>query len=191
MRLVAAVLGALALAGAAQGAIPGWLAALAARSQALNERYGLGQVVADETPVAPETLAAPDGYYRLDLERATGMRVLCQTDAAWPSDLPKATGYVNRGASYITMRTWRCEGLVPASVHTELWARGLFVLAHERVHALGNENECDADKGAVAAMPAIASALGYPATEGAWAAAYLNELYRPNPLPDPYCLGRL
>ena len=119
--------------------------------------------------------------------------VFCRTDAAWPSDpnLAGATGYWTWGGTTITMRTWRCEGIAQERIGTEAFARGLFVLAHEAAHAMGIADECEADKRGLATMGAITARLGWGFAVGDDAGRYLNELLRPNPPPDPYCIGRL
>lgn len=127
------------------------------------------------------------GYYREDLARIAGAKVLCLTDAAWPASNPGATGTWD--GEKISMRTWRCEGLAPSKVGTELFARGLFVLAHESVHAGGQPNECEADKGGIARMPAYSSALGFGEAAGAAARDLILSIFRAAPLPPPYCLG--
>lgn len=129
------------------------------------------------------------GYYRPDFAVAAGVQVLCLTDAAWPSEYPTATGRWT--GTLIQMRIYRCEGVVPSKVGTESFARGLFVLAHEAAHSRGVADECAADKAALATMGDLGVALGYPSEVGREAANYLNDLLRPNPPPDPYCIGRL
>jgi hypothetical protein len=139
----------------------------------------------------------PEGYMRADLAAAVAVStvtsVFCRTDASWPSEetLRNATGYWRWGGSEITMRTWRCEGIAQERIGTEPFARGLFVLAHEAAHAAGYVDECEADKRALATMGSISARLGWGFAVGDEAGRYLNNLLRPNPLPDPYCLGRL
>ena len=89
------------------------------------------------------------------------------------------------------MRTWRCDGIAQEKIGTEAFARGLFVLAHEAAHAAGLADECEADKRALATMGSISARLGWGYSVGDEAGRYLNNLLRPNPPPDPYCLGRL
>ena len=137
----------------------------------------------------------PDGYNRPDLVAAVALQqvktVFCRTDAAWPSVLSGATGYWQWGGSEITMRTWRCDGIAHEKIGTEAFARGLFVLAHESAHAIGLGDECAADKYALDTMGSISARLGWGYAVGDEAGRYLNNLLRPNPLPDPYCLGRI
>jgi hypothetical protein len=139
--------------------------------------------------------APPEGYYRPELVAAVAVSqvttVFCRTDAAWPANLAGATGYWRWGGSEITMRTWRCEGIAQEKIGTEAFARGLFVLAHEAAHAVGFRDECDADKRALATMGDISARLGWGYAVGEAAGRQLNELLRPNPPPDPYCIGRL
>lgn len=149
-------------------------------------------------PIPPPPPPTPtEGYERPDLAAAVAVStvtsVFCRRDAAWPSDpnLTTATGYWRWNGSEITMRTWRCEGIASARIGTEAFARGLFVLAHEAAHATGIANECEADKRALATMGSITARLGWGFAVGDEAGRYLNELLRSNPLPDPYCLGRL
>lgn len=191
--------------------LPGWERALSVRSQALNRRYGLGGSEAPApTPPPPEPAPAPapepapspapapppEGFERPDLAVAvaaigisTVASVFCRTDAAWPSSIPTATGYWMPGGTQLTMRTWRCSGLAPSQVGTELFARSLFVLAHEATHAQSITDECEADKGGVAKMPPLAAALGYGAAAGIAARDLLLAIYRAAPAPAPYCLG--
>ena len=151
------------------------------------------------TPPAPTPIPTPPapGYERPDLVAAVAVSnvtsVFCRTDAAWPSDpnLAGATGYWTWGGTTITMRTWRCEGIAQERIGTEAFARGLFVLAHEAAHATGIADECEADKRGLATMGAITARLGWGFAVGDDAGRYLNELLRPNPPPDPYCIGRL
>jgi hypothetical protein len=124
---------------------------------------------------------------REDLTRVAGVPVLCVADGAWPSTSPQATGLWD--GARILMRTWRCDGLTAAQVGTEAFARGLFVLAHESVHAGGQPDECEADKGGIARMPSYAAALGFGADAGAAARDLILSIYRAAPLPPPYCLG--
>lgn len=151
---------------------------------------------------APEPIPIPspppDGYLRADLVAAVAVSnvtsVFCRTDAAWPSQPPalgSATGYWTWGGSQITMRTWRCEGIAQERIGTEAFARGLFVLAHEAAHATGIVDECEADKRGLATMGSITARLGWGYSVGQDAGRYLNNLLRPNPPPDPYCIGRL
>ena len=160
------------------------------------------EAVPAPVPVPPPSTPAqpappPDGYQRPDLAAAVAVStvtsVFCRTDATWPSDpnLANATGYWRWNGSEITMRTWRCEGIARERIGTEPFARGLFVLAHEAAHATGIADECEADKRALATMGSITARLGWGFAVGDEAGRYLNELLRPNPLPDPYCLGRL
>lgn len=152
-------------------------------------------------PVAqpPTSLPAPppDGYTRADLAAAVAVpavsTVFCRTDAAWPGEtsLANATGYWRWGGSEITMRTWRCDGIAQERIGTEAFARGVFVLAHEAAHAAGFADECEADKRALATMGSITARLGWGFAAGDEAGRYLNNLLRPNPPPDPYCIGRL
>ncbi len=149
-------------------------------------------------PTATPSVPAPsEGYARADLAAAVGVpavtSVFCRTDAAWPSEttLKNATGYWTWGGSQITMRTWRCDGIARERIGTELFARGVFVLAHEAAHAAGIADECEADKRALATMGAITERLGWGFAAGDEAGRYLNNLLRPNPPPDPYCIGRL
>ena len=150
-------------------------------------------------PPAPSPTPAPSasGYLRADLVAAVAVSnvtsVFCRTDATWPSDpnLANATGYWAWGGTTITMRTWRCEGIAQERIGTEAFARGLFVLAHEAAHATGIANECEADKRGLATMGSITARLGWGFAVGDDAGRYLNELLRSNPLPDPYCIGRL
>lgn len=128
------------------------------------------------------------GYHRDDLSRVAGIRVVCLTDAAWPPAAPPASTGAWDGAR-IAMRLSRCEALVPSRVGTELFARGLFVLAHEAVHAGGQPDECEADRGAIARMPSYAAALGFGEAAGIAARDLLLAIYRAAPLPPPYCLG--
>jgi hypothetical protein len=141
------------------------------------------------TPADPVYVVDPalGGYYREDLARVAGKTVLCLTDAAWPAASPQATGLWD--GVKISMRTWRCDGLVPSKVASELFARGLFVLAHESVHAGGQPNECEADKGGIARMPAFSAGLGFGEAAGAAARDLILSIYRASPLPPPYCLG--
>jgi len=144
------------------------------------------------TPAPP-----PSGYQRPDLVTAVALAnvtsVFCRTDAAWPADasLANATGYWTWGGTVITMRTWRCEGIAQEKIGSEAFARGLFVLAHEASHAAGYPNECDADKNALLTMGAITARLGWGYAVGEAAGRQVNEILRPNPPPDPYCIGRL
>ncbi len=149
------------------------------------------------TPI-PIPAPPPEGYYRHELVAAVAVTqvetVFCRTDAAWPQDTPQlaaATGYWRWGGSEITMRTWRCEGIAQEKIGTEAFARGLFVLAHEAAHAIGLGDECEADKRALATMGSISARLGWGFAVGDAAGRQLNELLRPNPPPDPYCIGRL
>ena len=151
------------------------------------------------TPPAPIPIPAPppQGYERPELVAAVAVpavsSVFCRTDAAWPThpDLVNATGYWMWGGSTITMRTWRCDGIAQEKIGTEAFARGLFVLAHEAAHASGYVNECDADIQGVKTMGGISARLGWGTTVGEDAARFVNEFFRPNPPPDPYCIGRL
>lgn len=151
------------------------------------------------TPPAPIPIPTPPdpGYLRPDLVAAVAVTqvtsVFCRTDSAWPSDpnLTNATGYWTWGGTTITMRTWRCEGIAQERIGTEAFARGLFVLAHEAAHAAGIANECEADKRGLATMGSISARMGWGFAVGDDAGRYLNELLRPNPPPDPYCIGRL
>ena len=129
------------------------------------------------------------GYYRPDLGAAVGIAVFCRSDATWPADLPAATGYWTPGGTQITMRIRRCEGIVPSLARTELWARGLFVLAHEAAHYRGLPDECDADRTAIADMPELALRLGFTLADGVAGRDLLLTIYRAAPLPPPYCLG--
>ena len=148
-------------------------------------------------PVPTPTPPSAPGYVRADLVAAVAVSnvtsVFCRTDAAWPSDpnLAGATGYWTWGGTTITMRTWRCEGIAQERIGTEAFARGLFVLAHEAAHATGIADECEADKRGLATMGSITARLGWGFAVGDDAGRYLNELLRSNPLPDPYCIGRL
>ena len=148
-------------------------------------------------PVPPVPAPPPEGYARPDLLAAVGVStvssVFCRTDAAWPTDpsLTSATGYWRSWDTVITMRTWRCEGIARERIGTEAFARGLFVLAHEAAHAVGIQDECEADKRALATMGEITARLGWGWSVGDEAGRFLNDLLRANPLPDPYCLGRL
>ena len=146
------------------------------------------------TPI-PIPAPPPEGYHRPELVAAVAVQqvktVFCRTDAAWPASLAGATGYWRWGGSEITMRTWRCEGIAQEKIGTEAFARGLFVLAHEAAHAFGLGDECDADKRALATMGEISARLGWGYAVGEAAGRQLNELLRPNPPPDPYCIGRL
>ena len=148
-------------------------------------------------PVPTPTPPPAPGYVRADLVAAVAVSnvtsVFCRTDAAWPSDpnLAGATGYWTWGGTTITMRTWRCEGIAQERIGTEAFARGLFVLAHEAAHATGIADECEADKRGLATMGSITARLGWGFAVGDDAGRYLNELLRSNPLPDPYCIGRL
>jgi hypothetical protein len=148
-------------------------------------------------PVPTPTPPPAPGYVRADLVAAVAVSnvtsVFCRTDAAWPSDpnLAGATGYWMWGGTTITMRTWRCEGIAQERIGTEAFARGLFVLAHEAAHATGIADECEADKRGLATMGSITARLGWGFAVGDDAGRYLNELLRSNPLPDPYCIGRL
>ena len=120
--------------------------------------------------------------------------VFCRTDAAWPNAPPNianATGYWTWSGTAITMRTWRCDGIAQEKIGTEAFARGLFVLAHEAGHAAGFVDECDADKYALAQMGSISARLGWGYAVGEEAGRFLNNLLKPNPPPDPYCIGRL
>ena len=153
---------------------------------------------ATTTPApSPTPTPADPGYLRPDLVAAVAVTqvtsVFCRTDATWPSDpnLANATGYWAWGGTTITMRTWRCEGVAQERIGTEAFARGLFVLAHEAAHATGIANECEADKRGLATMGSITARLGWGFAVGDDAGRYLNELLRSNPLPDPYCIGRL
>jgi hypothetical protein len=151
--------------------------------------------------VSPEPIPIPapppEGYLRADLAAAVAVStvtsVFCRTDAAWPSQpqLANATGYWTWGGTEITMRTWRCEGIAYERIGTEPFARGLFVLAHEAAHAAGIVDECEADKRALATMGSISARLGWGFAVGDEAGRFLNNLLRPNPPPDPYCIGRL
>lgn len=140
-------------------------------------------------PVDPVYAVDPTlgGYYRNDLTRVAGTKVLCLTDAAWPAASPQATGLWD--GSKIRMRTWRCEGLIPSKVGSELFARGLLVLAHESVHAGGRPNECEADKDGIARMAGFSAALGFGEAAAAAARDLILSIYRASPLPPPYCLG--
>ena len=40
-------------------------------------------------------------------------------------------------------------------------------------------------------MGSLSARLGWGYSVGDEAGRYLNNLLRPNPLPDPYCLGRI
>lgn len=150
------------------------------------------------TPPAtnPTPSPASEGYERPDLAAAVAAigvsavsSVFCRTDATWPSAIPTATGYWLQGGAQLTMRTWRCDGLAPAQVGTELFARSLFVLAHEATHAQSITDECEADKGGVAKMRSLSAALGFGAAAGIVARDLLLSIYRAAPLPPPYCLG--
>jgi hypothetical protein len=152
------------------------------------------------TPPQPIPIPAPPpaGYERVDLVAAVAVStvtsVFCRTDAAWPSQPPtiaNATGYWMWGGSTITMRTWRCDGIAREKIGTEVFARGLFVLAHEAAHAAGVVDECEADKRALVTMGFISARLGWGYSVGDDAGRFLNNLLRPNPPPDPYCIGRL
>lgn len=151
---------------------------------------------APTTPI-PIPAPPPDGYQRPELVAAVAVpavtSVFCRTDAAWPSypQLANATGYWTWGGSVITMRTWRCDGIAQEKIGTEAFARGLFVLAHEAAHATGLADECEADKRALATMGSISARLGWGFAVGDDAGRYLNNLLRPNPPADPYCIGRL
>ena len=129
------------------------------------------------------------GYYRPDLGAAVEIAVFCRSDATWPADLPAATGYWTPGGTQITMRIRRCEAIVPSLARTELWARGLFVLAHEAAHSRGLPDECDADRAAIADMPELARRLGFTVADGVAGRDLLLTIYRAEPLPPPYCLG--
>ncbi len=152
---------------------------------------------ADPPPAPPPPVVDPvytvdpaiGGYYRPDMGAVAGVPVFCRSDTTWPTSMPTATGYWTPGGSQITMRTWRCDGVVPSKVGTEPFARGLFVLAHESVHAGGQPNECEADKGAIARMPSFAAGLGYTAAAGEAARDLILSIFRAAPLPPPYCLG--
>ena len=152
---------------------------------------------ADSPAPIPTPPPPAPGYLRADLVAAVAVSnvtsVFCRTDAAWPSDpnLAGATGYWTWGGTTITMRTWRCEGIAQERIGTEAFARGLFVLAHEAAHATGIVDECEADKRGLATMGAITARLGWGFAVGDDAGRYLNELLRPKPPPDPYCIGRL
>ena len=146
------------------------------------------------TPI-PIPAPPPEGYNRPDLVAAVALEqvktVFCRTDAAWPSELPGATGYWRWGGSEITMRTWRCDGIAQEKIGTEAFARGLFVLAHEGAHAIGFGDECVADKYALDTMGSISARLGWGYAVGEAAGRQLNELLRKNPPADPYCIGRI
>jgi hypothetical protein len=148
-------------------------------------------------PPAPIPEPPSTGYQRPDLVAAVALpnvtSVFCRADAAWPTDpvLASATGYWMWGGDTITMRTFRCEGIAGEKVGTEAFARGLFVLAHEAAHAAGYRYECDADIQGLKTMGAISARLGWGATAGEDAARFINDYFRPNPPPDPYCLGRV
>lgn len=131
------------------------------------------------------------GYAREDMTAAAGVPVFCRTDERWPTDpaLATATGYFDWVTRTITMRVRRCEGIAPSKVGTEPFARGLFVLAHERAHSRGQSDECDADKTGVADMPSLAVQLGYTLEVGENARELLLTIFRAAPLPPPYCLG--
>jgi hypothetical protein len=129
------------------------------------------------------------GYYRPDLGAGVGIAVFCRSDATWPAELPTATGYWTPGGTQITLRTRRCEGIVPSQARTELWARGLFVLAHEAAHSRGLPDECDADRAAIADMPDLARRIGFTVADGEAGRDLLLAIYRAAPLPPPYCLG--
>ena len=153
------------------------------------------------TPPAPIPIPAPppsSGYERPELVAAVAVTVVtsvfCRTDAAWPNSPPNiatATGYWTWGGTAITMRTWRCDGIAQEKIGTEAFARGLFVLAHEAGHAAGFVDECDADKYALAQMGSISARLGWGYAVGEEAGRFVNNLLKPNPPPDPYCIGRL
>ena len=148
---------------------------------------------------APIPSPSPNGYQRADLVAAVALQnvtsVFCRADAAWPTtdpSLANATGYWRWGGNEITMRTWRCEGIAQERIGTELFARGLFVLAHEAAHAAGYTDECDADKHALLTMGDITARLGWGWAVGDAAARQMNEvIMRPTPPPDPYCIGRI
>jgi hypothetical protein len=149
------------------------------------------------TPI-PIPSPPAEGYQRPDLVAAAALpnvsSVFCRTDAAWPGDafLANATGYWRWGGTEITMRTWRCEGIAQEKIGTELFARGLFVLAHEASHASGFTDECDADKHALLIMGNITARLGWGWAVGDAAGHQMNEvIMRPNPPADPYCIGRI
>jgi len=154
-------------------------------------------LVAPPPPAQPPPPADPvyvidpalGGYYRPDLGAAVGIAVFCRSDATWPADLPAATGYWTPGGTQITMRIRRCEGVVPSLARTELWARGLFVLAHEAAHSRGLPDECDADRAAIADMPELARRIGFTVADGEAGRDLLLTIYRAEPLPPPYCLG--
>jgi len=159
---------------------------------------------AEPTPAptpAPTPIPAPppEGYQRPELADAVAIAavtsVFCRTDAAWPTEPPNlanATGYWRWGGSVITMRTWRCEGIAQERIGTELFARGLFVLAHEAAHASGIVDECGADRRALETMGWITARLGWGFAAGDAAGRQMNEvIMRPNPPPDPYCIGRI
>jgi hypothetical protein len=141
----------------------------------------------------------PDGYQRADLVAAVALQnvtsVFCRADAAWPAadpSLANATGYWRWGGNEITMRTWRCEGIAQERIGTELFSRGLFVLAHEAAHAAGFTDECDADKHALLTMGNITARLGWGWAVGDAAGRQMNEvIMRATPPPDPYCIGRI
>jgi hypothetical protein len=141
----------------------------------------------------------PDGYQRADLVAAVALQnvtsVFCRADGAWPAadpSLANATGYWRWGGNEITMRTWRCEGIAQEKIGTELFARGLFVLAHEAAHAAGFTDECDADKHALLTMGNITARLGWGWAVGDAAGRQMNEvIMRATPPPDPYCIGRI
>lgn len=150
-----------------------------------------------DPPALTPVPAPADGYVRADLAAAVAVpavtSVFCRTDAAWPSEpaLANATGYWRWGGSEITMRTWRCDGIAQERIGTEPFARGVFVLAHESAHAAGFADECEADKRALATMGGITARLGWGFAAGDEAGRALNNLLRPNPPPNPYCIGRL
>ena len=145
----------------------------------------------------PVPAPPPAGYQRPDLVAAVALpnvtSVLCRTDASWPTEgsLANTTGYWRWGGNEITMRTWRCEGVAQDRIGTELFARGLFVLAHEAAHASGVVYECDADIKALKTMGEMTARLGWGYAVGEAAGRQMNELMRPNAPPEPYCIGRV
>jgi hypothetical protein len=148
-------------------------------------------------PIPVPTPPPPAGYERPDLVAAVALAnvtsVFCRSDASWPTDasLTNATGYWTWGGNRITMRTWRCDGIAQEKIGTEAFARGLFVLAHEAAHAAGYAFECDADIQGLKTMGAISARLGWGAAVGEDAARFVNDFFRPNPPPEPYCIGRV
>jgi hypothetical protein len=97
------------------------------------------------------------------------------TSCAAPADDPllaEADGYYLPGEHRIVMRAWVCRALVDGRRQRWLLVIGgqleqaLYVFAHEREHARGELDECEADRKALRALPAVAQLLGFGRAAG-------------------------